>query len=95
MGFVSYARDLLCWFVKNSRCVYGNLFTVYNVHALTHIADDVVYHGSSLNHISAFKFENYMQTIKKMVKNSNNPIAQIVKRISERSVLKSKKKPLV
>ena len=84
LGMLDFARDLLVWFVKVSKDVFGNFFNVYNVHALTHIVDDVLHHGSSLNHISAFKFENYMQTIKKMVRNSHNPIAQIVKRISEK-----------
>lgn len=81
---VCYAKELLLWFVRSSVNVYGNIFTVYNVHGLIHLADDVINHGCSLNNISAFKFENYMQSLKKMVRNSNNPIAQVVKRLSEK-----------
>ena len=79
---VSYARKLLCWFSENCVEVYGDLFAVYNVHALRHLADDVVHHKCSLNQLSAFRFENYMQQLKKMVRISNSPIAQIVKRSS-------------
>lgn len=81
---VCYAKELLLWFACNSINVYGNTFTVYNVHGLIHLADNVISHGCSLNTISAFKFENYMQSLKKMVRNSNNSIAQVVKRLSEK-----------
>ena len=33
--------------------------------------------------ISAFPFENHLQKIKKLVKNSHNTIAQVAKRLSE------------
>lgn len=79
-----YAKDLLSWFVRNAAFVYGKLFNVYNVHALIHLADDVIHHKCSLEVISAFKFENYMQSLKKMVRNSNNPIVQVVKRLAEK-----------
>ena len=39
--------------------------------------------GCSLNEISCFPFENYMQTLKRHVRNSNNPVAQVVKRQTE------------
>ena len=38
---------------------------------------------SSLNDISAFKFENYLHIIKKSIRNTNNPVAQIAKRKPE------------
>lgn len=37
----------------------------------------------SLNGISCFPFENYLQTLKKMVRQSRNPIAQVAKRLAE------------
>ena len=62
---VTYAKNLLKWFTKNAKSVYGPLFNVYNVHSIVHIADDVLKHQCSLNEISSFPFENYLQTLKK------------------------------
>ena len=39
--------------------------------------------GSSLNGISFFTFENYLQILNKFVKNSENPVVQVAKRISD------------
>ena len=38
---IESARQLLNYFVKNSKEHYGSSFNVYNVHGLLHIADDV------------------------------------------------------
>ena len=81
--YLEYARELLQLFVNSSREVFTDIFTVYNVHSLLHLPDDVEYFGSSFNEISAFPFENYLHSLKRLVRNSNNPIAQVVKRIRE------------
>lgn len=86
------ARRLLQKFVKTSKTYYGSTFNVYNVHSLPHIVDDALKYGS-LNEISAFKFENFMQELKKRVRSSQNPVAQVVKRMSERSTAGSNIKP--
>ena len=80
---VEFAKELLIWFVKNSEMVYGCTFNVYNVHSLVHLADDVLHFNSSLDDLSAFKFENFMQTVKKSVRASTNPVSQVVKRMVE------------
>ena len=80
---VLYAKQLLIWFVQNSEVVYGETFNVYNVNSLIHLADDVLYFKASLDEISAFKFEHFMQTVKKSVKSSKNPVSQVVKRMLE------------
>ncbi|KAK6191229.1 hypothetical protein SNE40_002965 [Patella caerulea] len=80
---VDYADQLLLFFVKNCNKIYGGTFNVYNIHNLVHLADDVRTFDCSLNEISAFPFENYLQCIKKSIRNSNNPIAQVVKRQRE------------
>jgi len=55
-----------------------------NFHYLLHIHEET---------ISAFRFENYLQTIKKQVKKSNNAAAQIYNRHVEKSyTLKRKQK---
>ena len=99
---INDARKYLQSFVKASKTFYGSTFNVYNIHSLPHIADDATRYGS-LNNVSAFKYENFMQELKKNVRNGTNPVAQIVKRMSERSSvcpnidndkkLKSKLKP--
>lgn len=62
---------------------YGELLTVYNVHSLIHLHEDVLFYNSPLDKISSFPFENFMQTLKKYVRSSSNPIVHAAKRQSE------------
>jgi hypothetical protein len=97
-SLLEYGEKLLACFVKNCTRLYGNKFLVYNVHSLLHLADDIRFFNVSLDEISAFPFENYLQTVKKFIRLPTNPIAQVVKRIQEyqmccsesRSLFKSK-----
>ncbi|KAK3107380.1 hypothetical protein FSP39_013310 [Pinctada imbricata] len=82
-SYLQYARELLFYFVKESKNVYTDIFASYNVHSLIHLADDAEYFNSSLNNVSAFPFENYLHQLKKSVKKAQNPIAQLTKRIIE------------
>ena len=81
--FSDYAHKLLVYFVSKSAELYGNDFLVYNVHSLLHLTQDAVTFGC-LESCSAFPFENYMQQLKKMVRSTKNPIAQIARRLTER-----------
>lgn len=56
---------------------------MYNVHSLKHLSDDVRHFKCSLNDISPFPYENHLQTIKRLVRNANNPIVQVKKRLTE------------
>lgn len=69
------------------------LFSTYNVHSLQHLPDDVQHFGTSLNEISAFQYENYLFKLKKYVRKSQNPIAQIAKRMKETETFPSKQMP--
>ena len=80
---LSYAHELLVFFVQKSKELYGNSFAVYNVHNLIHLKDDSLTFGCSLDEISSFPFEDYLQLIKKFVRKSQSPLSQIAKRISE------------
>ena len=82
-AYLPYAKQLLDFFVKKAPFVYGKTFCTYNVHALKHLHEDAEYFGVSLNDINAFKFENFLQKIKKLVRGPNNPISQISKRLKE------------
>jgi len=75
-----YAKALTRCFVSYAADFYGEKFNVYNVHSLLHIADDLC-ERKSLNDINAFPFENYLQKMKKFIRNGNNPIAQVAKRL--------------
>lgn len=94
--YLNYARKLLEYFVENSTHIYGETFNVYNVHGLMHLHEDVQNHDSSLNEISCFQFENHMQVLKKLVRNAQNPVAQVAKRQQEleNTMSRSKSKKL-
>ena len=63
-------------FIYTCKHIYGNTFTIYNVHNLLHFHADCLIHGCALNKISCFPYENFLQKIKRSVRNSVNPIAQ-------------------
>ena len=67
---------------KSSRS-FGEHLVVYNVHSLIHLADDVLRFKTPLSSMDAFPFENYLQVIKRMVRNATQPCKQIVKRVEE------------
>ncbi|CAB4013323.1 Hypothetical predicted protein [Paramuricea clavata] len=81
---LNYAADLLKYFVEKAKLLYGEEFIVYNVHSLIHLVEDVKTHGC-LDSFSGFPFENYLQKLKRFVRSGKNPLAQIVKRLSESS----------
>lgn len=77
-----YANDLLHLFVKYAVRIYGQQFCVYNVHVLTHLAGEAKIYGS-LNGISCFPFENYLYSLKKLLRKTNFPLQQVIHRIYE------------
>jgi len=81
-----FAKSLMFKFVKDFGCLYGNHLISHNVHALIHLFDDCNNFGS-LDSVSCFKFENYMGHLKKLVRKSDKPLQQVVKRFEERSSL--------
>lgn len=76
------ARLLLEEFVLEMKDFYGELRLVYNVHSLLHINNDALIYGS-LDNMSAFPFESYMQKLKKLVRGKKLMVQQIIKRIHE------------
>lgn len=80
--FLRYSCDLLKHFVLNSLKVYDLDFVSLNVHSLLHLPD-IVHEFGSLEECSAFPFENHMQSLKKKIRKSAQPLQQIIKRISE------------
>lgn len=85
----SFAKELLVKFVVEIAVLYSKEFLVYNVHSLIHLADDAEKYGS-LDNISAFKYENYMQSLKKMVRAHSNELSQVIRRVVEMENVQSK-----
>lgn len=64
---------------------------VYNVHGLIHLADDAKTF-KSLENISAFPFENFLASLKNIIRKPEFPLAQIIRRLSEKEDTEIEKK---
>ncbi len=62
--------------------LHGKDQVVYNMHGLVHLAGDVKVH-SHLDSISGFPYENLLGELKRMIRNADNPLAQVIRRLSE------------
>ncbi|KAK3929429.1 Valine--tRNA ligase, partial [Frankliniella fusca] len=62
--------------------VYGQMFNVYNVHHLKHLADECRRHGD-LESFSAFKYENHLGVLKRLLHAPGRTLSQIVCRLME------------
>ena len=81
-NMINFANKQLTYFIKQGMVLFGRRYAIYNVHSLSHFKDDVIYQGT-LDINSSFKYENYMQYLKHMVRNGKNPMTQIINRIDE------------
>lgn len=84
--YIEYAKSLINHFVASFTHIYGKSFMSHNMHTILHLADDVKKFGS-LNNFSAFKFESFMQPLKKKIKSGVKPLQQLVRRYAEDKVL--------
>ncbi|CAL8141491.1 unnamed protein product [Orchesella dallaii] len=80
------ANKLLCKFIRVSIELYGREFVTYNVHSLSHLSSDCLEHGS-LDKCSTFKFENFMQKLKRMVRSHSSQLEQVANRLAEKDVM--------
>lgn len=74
------ALKLLKTFVQNYSSIYGPQFINYNVHSLIHLPFFANLYGP-LDHFSAFKYENYLQFMKKFMKCCKYPLSEIKNKI--------------
>ena len=81
---LTYAKELLRYFVRNCCAILGTKFCVYNLHGLVHLHEDVEYNQCSLNDISCFPFDSFLQKVKGSVRNCHSPLVQICKRQQEK-----------
>ena len=81
-SLINFSEELLKHFVLSCKIIYGTEFLVHNVHNLLHLCDDARRFGT-LDSFSNFRFENYLQKLKKLVRKPNNILSQIMRRLSE------------
>lgn len=86
---IDYAEELLNEFVKDFSSIYGKEYISQNVHNLLHICADVKLFGS-LDNFSSFRFENYLFSIKKMIRKGEKPLQQIARRYAEKESIAEK-----
>ena len=78
---VDYAEHLLINFVQHYAVLYGRDQVVYNVHTVSHLANDAKMYGP-LDNVSAFPFESYLGQLKKLVRKPTSALQQVVCRLS-------------
>lgn len=75
---------LLMQFYANLwKLLFGDHLVSFNIHGLMHLSECVKQYGS-LDSFSAYTFENYIQYMKKLIRNPNHILEQIFLRINER-----------
>jgi hypothetical protein len=77
------AHSFLVSFVSHFGQLYGSEMITYNIHGLVHLAQESEKFGS-LDNISAFPFENYLQSLKRMVRKPSFILQQIDRRLSDK-----------
>jgi len=81
-SFINYAETLLKYFVRTFESLYGKSLISHNIHNLLHICNDVRKYGQ-LDSFSAFRFENFLSSIKGQLRKSDKPLQQLWKRYVE------------
>lgn len=83
--YSDYAGQLLVIFVENTKVLYSKQMLVYNVHNLVHLAADAKKFGC-LDNFSAFPFENYLRSLKLLIRKPRFPLQQIICRLHEKKI---------
>lgn len=78
------AHELLKNFVAEFGLLYGYKNLSHNVHSLLHLAEDVVHFQCPLDDYAAFKFENFLQYLKKVPRSNYRVLEQINNRFIEK-----------
>ncbi|EFN71874.1 hypothetical protein EAG_07199, partial [Camponotus floridanus] len=82
--YLNYAEELLIHYVNTFKILYGKYNMSHNVHGLIHLCDDVRIHGT-LDLFSAFKYENFLQEVKKIIRKADKPLQQLHRRYMEKN----------
>ncbi|XP_043478136.1 uncharacterized protein LOC122508698 isoform X2 [Leptopilina heterotoma] len=93
--FTNYAKEFLIRFFESLPIFYGSKSQILNFHNLIHLSDDVHNMNCSLNHVTAFPFENLLGKIKRrLLRTSVRPLAQVCRRLHEEDMQQISKKPI-
>ena len=87
-ALVDSAEDMILNFCKRFGNIYGRQQVVYNVHCLSHLAQEARWHGN-LNGITSFPFESYLNGLKKKIRQPGRTLEQLVKRVYEERYIQS------
>lgn len=79
---INYAEKLFKNFNETFTVLYGEENVSFNVHALLHLANDVRRHGP-LDSFSVFRFENFLQKIKNLIRKPQQVLSQLYRRYAE------------
>lgn len=82
--FINFANDLIKSFIDEFNEIYDEHQYSFNVHSLSHLSEDVFYFQAPLDSFSSFKFENFLQSFKRLVRSGNHPLEQINNRYFEK-----------
>jgi len=80
--FYILSINFLSYYVHKFGEIYGEEFLSHNIHALLHLCDDYSKFGL-LDNCSCFPYENFMLTLKRMVRSNAKPLQQVIKRYEE------------
>lgn len=80
--YIEYAGQLLEKFVDAMPHLYHECFVSHNMHGLIHVIQDVKTFGP-LDNYSVFKYENFLQHLKRIVKKYAQPLQQLYNRYHE------------
>lgn len=85
------ANEMLVEFVRSFKNLYGLEYCTYNLHCLLHLAEDCKNMRAPLDDYSCFKFENFLQILKKIPKNGHRVLEQISNRMIEKEKFNANK----
>ncbi|KYQ55446.1 hypothetical protein ALC60_05670 [Trachymyrmex zeteki] len=84
--YLDYAEELLKHYVKSFKILYGEHHVSHNIHGLIHICNDVRIHDT-LDSFSAFRYENFLQEVKKLIRKADKPLQQLHRRYVEKNIV--------
>jgi hypothetical protein len=80
---IQYADELLKYFVDQFSILYGENQFFYNVHSISHLANECCIVHGSLESFSSYPFKSFLGSIKGIVRSGYDELTQLTRRLSE------------